>query len=1144
MTSKRRVAADPALSTLSADSASWEAGAGEPALRSEAPIRDPGRYDVLGEHGRGGLGRVSRVYDKDLGRDIAIKELLSRGHINDLRFMREAMITARLEHPGIVPVYEAGRWPDGTPFYAMKLVSGRPLRALIAERKTVDERIGLLHHAIAVADAIAYAHGRNIIHRDLQPANVIIGDFGETVVIDWGLAKDLSEQAEVEAVGVSRSLTSVDDQLTTVGSVLGTPAYMAPEQERGESVDQRADVFAIGAMLWELCSLQKVPPTNLAQRHRLLRRAGIDHDLIVIIDKAIDPDPRSRYRDAGALAADLKAFKSGARIVARDYSLPAMLAHWTRRHRPLALSALAFAALLIVGIVALGVLYRDSSRNAELARDNARIAQHNSDTARARLIQSYAEQGRHALLDGNHVEALLYLMQAARHGDSSPNLRFMLGRAAEPLSAATLRVRSSSARTFFTGFSHDGTRIVASAEDGAHVWDAQSGRLLFDLPHGSTVLKVLYNPDGTRLVTFGLDGIVKIWSSIDGALVRVLRPPADRGSASYRAGAISPDGKVVAAVDREAAMLHVWDVSSGKLLAMIANPTTQRVELAFSQDGHWLATISGDEAHVFETGTWKLTRTVPAPRLSRLAFDPTGPRLVTGTVSGDVAIWDVATGHRLQHLLEHGEEIRCLAVSPDGTFVAAGGLDGTELVWRVKSGALQARIAEPSGTVYSMDFDHTSRLLASSGKARRVVVLDVETGIPISVLGGPSTTIGDVQFDPSSLRVVGTEVSGTAWVWNIATQYQRWSSPNIGWDCGANVSLDQDSRYLAVSCYDHSTRVWDTASDRLLVELPPVTLVHAGLMDARAAVSGSGDLVAIARKDTVEIYAVSDGTLVRTVRHAAAVTAVRFAERGHGLVTGSADGVLLVSGDGDSIRSLPRSASAIDAAGFLADGRIVATSADRRLTVFDVERGTAVATLALSVRVQGLRISHDGQRLVTIPATSKASPPVLWDLEHARKIASLEDHRMQVFSAHFVGDGHEVLTAGMDGAARRWDGDTGALRQTYFARTGVLDAVVSPDGNQVVGAGGDGNLFFWDAASGAMLWTLPAHTSIINGLHFEGNALITRGFDGEIRRWAVPTPPPNTLARYERLVACGPVRFDDANGNVVSQSPSCDGPQP
>jgi WD40 repeat protein len=305
---------------------------------------------MLGEHGRGGLGRVSRAHDRELGRDVAIKELISRGHVSEVRFLREALITARLEHPGIVPVHEAGRWPDGTPFYAMKLVSGRSLRELIAERTTVEERTGLLHHVIAIADAIAYAHERNIIHRDLKPANVIVGDFGETIVIDWGLAKDLTTNEE-STIGGGPFRIHRDDDLTATGSILGTPTYMAPEQERGEAVDQRADVFAIGAMLWELCSLHKVPPADARHRHHMLRRAGIDHDLAVIINKALAPEPARRYPDAGALAADLKAFKSGARIAARSYSLPAALAHWTRRHRTLALSAATVLALALVGIV-------------------------------------------------------------------------------------------------------------------------------------------------------------------------------------------------------------------------------------------------------------------------------------------------------------------------------------------------------------------------------------------------------------------------------------------------------------------------------------------------------------------------------------------------------------------------------------------------------------------------------------------------------------------------------------------------------------------------------------------------------------------------------------------------------------------------
>jgi eukaryotic-like serine/threonine-protein kinase len=331
-------------------------------------VRSTARYHIMGEHGRGGLGRVSRAHDLELGRDVAIKELISRGRINEVRFLREALITARLEHPGIVPIHEAGRWSDGTPFYAMKLVSGRSLRDLIVECTTSDQRLGLLHHVIAVADAIAYAHRRNIIHRDLKPANVIVGDFGETVVIDWGLAKDLTAGDDISTGDPENPLPkSPDDELTSVGSVLGTPAYMAPEQARGEQVDQRADVFAIGTMLWELCAARRRPPKSPDARHRVLRRAGIDRDLAIIIDKALDPERERRYPDAGALAADLKAFKAGVRIAARSYSLWAMLTHWTRRHRVLALSVSAAVVLATTGVVVF-------VRNIAAARDRADAA--------------------------------------------------------------------------------------------------------------------------------------------------------------------------------------------------------------------------------------------------------------------------------------------------------------------------------------------------------------------------------------------------------------------------------------------------------------------------------------------------------------------------------------------------------------------------------------------------------------------------------------------------------------------------------------------------------------------------------------------------------------------------------------------------
>src|SRR5262249_37874543 len=151
------------------------------------------RYEVLGERARGGLGRVVEARDRRLHRIVAVKELLHRDAAGEARFVREAFITARLEHPSIVPGYDAATNPEGAPFYVMKLVNGRTLEDLVQRRSTLHERLALLPNVIAVADAIAYAHSQGVLHRDIKGSNVIVGDFGETIVIDWGLAKRVAD---------------------------------------------------------------------------------------------------------------------------------------------------------------------------------------------------------------------------------------------------------------------------------------------------------------------------------------------------------------------------------------------------------------------------------------------------------------------------------------------------------------------------------------------------------------------------------------------------------------------------------------------------------------------------------------------------------------------------------------------------------------------------------------------------------------------------------------------------------------------------------------------------------------------------------------------------------------------------------------
>ncbi|MCX5748354.1 MAG: serine/threonine-protein kinase, partial [Proteobacteria bacterium] len=375
------------------------------------PDGDRARYQLLGEVGRGGLGRVLRARDTHLDRTVAIKELLDGtpgASAAQARFAREALITARLQHPSIVPIYDAGQAGDG-PFYAMKLVAGRSLAEAVDAAPTLDARLALLPAVIAVADAMAYAHDEGIIHRDLKPANVLVGRFGETVVIDWGLAKDLASD-EPAPDGPYRA--SPGGAETVVGAVMGTPAYMPPEQALGGDADERADVYALGAMLYHvLCG---VAPHAGSSREAMLaqvvageitpiavRVPGVPIDLAAIVDKAMATDRAARYRTAGALAEDLHRFQTGQLVGAHAYSRRERRRRWLRRHRvPVTVGLIATLALGALGawsvarIVGERELAEDAAAKARVARAAAEV-QRDAARGQAMLVraQQYASSG-------------------------------------------------------------------------------------------------------------------------------------------------------------------------------------------------------------------------------------------------------------------------------------------------------------------------------------------------------------------------------------------------------------------------------------------------------------------------------------------------------------------------------------------------------------------------------------------------------------------------------------------------------------------------------------------------------------------------------------------------------------------------------
>ena len=339
---------------------------------SPVPAESSTRYALSSVIGSGGMGRILSAFDRQLNRKVALKELHEPHPDREARFRREALLTARLEHPNIVSVHEAGTWPSGEPFYTMRLVSGRPLNQVLAEATTFAERIALLPHVIAVADALAYAHQEGIIHRDLKPHNVMVGEFGETVVIDWGLAKDLKASTEDSFDRV----TPADDSDTRAGEILGTPSYMPPEQAAGEPVDARADVYAIGAILYHVLAGQAPYSGKNGRDIVAAVRCGppapldrnIPADLIAIVERAMSREPEDRYATARELREDLRRFHSGQLVGAHRYTVGQLVRRWIGKHRAaIAVAVAAVVALAVLGVIGVRQIVREQ-RHADAQR--------------------------------------------------------------------------------------------------------------------------------------------------------------------------------------------------------------------------------------------------------------------------------------------------------------------------------------------------------------------------------------------------------------------------------------------------------------------------------------------------------------------------------------------------------------------------------------------------------------------------------------------------------------------------------------------------------------------------------------------------------------------------------------------------------
>ncbi len=407
-------------------------------LASTFEIRDPveqsaeGRFQIVKLLARGGLGEVHIARDVEVGRTVALKvmrpEILRHDSLR-ARFLRESEINGNLEHPGIIPVYGKGTFPDGRPYYAMRLVDGGTLQqaikrfhAEVAESpRAVDWSIRirpLLRRFLVVCEAIAYAHGRGVLHRDLKPSNILLGPYGETLIIDWGLAKlkqtgegsqadtlitDSTIEPSVTASQLVLHSSSGSQVPTLAGETLGSPQYMSPEQARGEQdkVGEASDIYSLGATLYTLLTDQ--PPVSGLPLQETLRRVGkgqfapvetvnprVPAALGSLCQRAMRLEPTERYSSARALADDLERWLADEPVTSYQEPWTTHLARWARRHKPLVAAALGLLVAGLIGLAVNNILVEGQKQIALKAQLKAERAE--ADTAKALGVALEAKQ--------------------------------------------------------------------------------------------------------------------------------------------------------------------------------------------------------------------------------------------------------------------------------------------------------------------------------------------------------------------------------------------------------------------------------------------------------------------------------------------------------------------------------------------------------------------------------------------------------------------------------------------------------------------------------------------------------------------------------------------------------------------------------